>query len=183
MLRVVALLLFVTSLTLACSAHGVDTPVATRYQLIIDETFVQDERETIARAGDAWATAIGPDLTISYAIATRVEIDRALEHNGPSTTFYAVRIGSMSDIGECLVPLQNFGCTRGQRFYLAADTLDATYSWSRAATHEVGHVFGLGHSANISVMRPELSEMSATPTTDDVYNWCRLHACPMRLHK
>lgn len=182
-LRIATVLLVSPSFNMGCVAHGVETPVATKYNLVIDESFSQEEREVVAQSGDSWATTIGPDLTISYTIASRVDIDSALEHSGPTTTIYAIRIGTMSDIGECLVPLQNFGCARGQRFYLAGDTLTATFYWKKAAMHEIGHVFGLGHSTNPSVMQEDLVDMAEKPTADDIYNWCRLHPCPIRLHK
>lgn len=169
------------ALLTGCSAHGValvEEPPVTTYTVIVDDAFTLDEQTSIAAGADAWAAAVGPDLTFGYVTASRAQIDAALDRAPKLTTVYVVRVESAGEIPSCLLQAELVGCYLNQRVWLAASDIGVLRAWAKIPMHEIGHFLGLPHTTQGSVMREAIVDMAFAPTSTDVASYCRLHACP-----
>lgn len=168
-------------------AHStsVDTKPPAAYRVILDSTFAVEEREAIARGADAWATAIGPDISFEFIGADPASIKAGLNGDPKPRTIYVLKVDSMDDV-DCLLESKNVACFKPpSRIYLAAPAIYAINAWDSVPAHEFGHAIGLPHLDYFpSCMQEERVMRSKEPQSVDVQWYCALpegRGCPNRI--
>ena len=131
----------------------------TAYHVSIASSFSPNAVEGIIAGFDSWKSAAGVtgDVVIADCTST-VETDLCVKEDlsmeglkegqtyGPNITIYS----------NSLVE------------YAVTNKLDIRDMFQRVGAHEIGHAFGLGHSAAGNVMSPTLEDVALTPTPADV---------------
>ncbi len=139
----------------------------------IDLSFSPEERAGIDRGMDAWANAVG--VVYDVYTANHEDLARAMRSINGSRPTYIYRADRIDDPG-CLIGPNAVAVVRKFPNGSKAICMHAPYinthpledEWKQVTMHEMGHVFGLPHLPEPSVMATPYNRIAPDVTRADV---------------